>query len=141
MMVSNFITEHTRQWNEVELTDFFYYNSVEVIKKIILPTTPKDERLCWVKDRKGLFTVKSACMLCQEQRIVINPGVKWAEFWKLKVHERLKILVWKIGNNALPTNLNIAYRMGTGDNMCPLCHDDSESSVPLFFQCQVALAI
>ncbi len=72
---------------------------------------------------------------------MINPGVKWVEFWKLKVHEKLKILVWRIGNNAILINLDITSNMGTGNNMCPLCHEDSESSVHLFFQCQVTQAI
>ena len=64
---------------------------------------------------------------------MINPRLKWAGFWKLKAHERLKMLVWRIGNNAIPTNLNIASRLGTCDNMCPLCHEDSKSNVHLFF--------
>ena len=114
---------------------------MEAIKKIILSSTPKEDRLSWVKDQKGLFFVKSAYMLCQEQMTVINPRVKWEDFWKLKVHERFKILVWRIGNNAIPRNLNISSRMGTCDNMCPLCHKESESSVHLFFHCQVAQAI
>ena len=43
--------------------------------------------------------------------------------------------VWRIGNNVIPTKQNIVYRLGSGDCSCPLCHEESEISVHLFFHC------
>ena len=90
LMVSSFINQQSKQWNVAALEDHFDNNSMEAIKRIIIPYNPTDDKLSWVKDKKGKFLVKSAYMLCQEQRSMINNGVNWADFWKLKMHERLK---------------------------------------------------
>ena len=58
------------------------------------------------------------------------PESIWIKFWKCKIHERLRTLVWHIGSGALPTN-----RMAKGDTSCPLCNDDVEFVSHLFFKC------
>jgi hypothetical protein len=90
LMVSSFINQQSKQWNVATLEDYFDNNSVEAIKRIIIPYNPTEDKLSWVKDKKGKFSVKSTYMLCQEHRSMINNGVNWVDFWKLKMHERLK---------------------------------------------------
>uniref|UniRef100_A0A2N9H2N4 RNase H type-1 domain-containing protein n=1 Tax=Fagus sylvatica TaxID=28930 RepID=A0A2N9H2N4_FAGSY len=68
MMVSNFITEHPKQWNEVALADFFDDNLVEAIKKIILPSTPKEESL-----RSDWLNVANSDDIVN---LVINPPIQ-----------------------------------------------------------------
>jgi ribonuclease HI len=59
----------------------------------------------------------------------------------MKIHERVKMLVWRIGMNILPTKENLAQRLGLEDKECSLCHEEIESCTHLFFQCNVARAI
>jgi hypothetical protein len=51
------------------------------------------------------------------------------------------MFVWRIANNVIPTKKNFVDRLGSGDCSCPLCHEESEISVHLFFYCQIARAI
>ena len=53
-------------------------------------------------------------------------------------HERLKMLLWRIGSEILPTNAALVARMGKGDPLCPLCHVENETLPHLFFYCQVS---
>ena len=67
--------------------------------------------------------------------------VQWQNIWKIKAHDRIKMLLWRIGSNALPTKNNLALRIGTSDPSCVLCGSEPESAIHLFFHCQVARAI
>jgi hypothetical protein len=55
----------------------------------------------------------------------------------LKLHERLKVFIWRLGSNALPTKVNLAHHIGLGDFMCTLCGESEEPFSHLFLQCKV----
>ena len=61
-----------------------------------------------------------------------NTGIQWNKLWKLPVHEKLKMMLWRIGLDILPTNKNFVQRVGRGDPMCPLCLVEEESIPHLF---------
>lgn len=115
--------------------------SVKAILKIIIPSSPCQDKLYWVKEHIGTFSVKSAYKINQEHKTVINHGVNWSELWKLKMHERLKILIWWIGSNTIQTKHYLEVRLGSSDRLCPLCNEDVETNSHLFFHCQFAKAI
>ena len=60
---------------------------------------------------------------------------KWKALWKLKIHERYKILIWRITNRILPTRFIVAQKVGLGDTNCPFCRGYEESIDHLFFKC------
>ena len=66
---------------------------------------------------------------------------QWQKIWKIKAHDRIKMLLWRIGSNALPSKNNLALRLGTSDPSCVLCGSEPETTTHLFFYCQVARAI
>ena len=84
--------------------------------------------------------MKSAIKTNQSQTIGNLEG-NWKSLWKLKLHERFKVLVWRIANGILPTRTVVASKLGQGDVCCPFCHDSEESIDHLFFKCSVSRAI
>ncbi|XP_030964174.1 uncharacterized protein LOC115985370 [Quercus lobata] len=68
-------------------------------------------------------------------------NVPWQKLWRLKAPERTKMLLWRIGKNALPTKENIVLRIGVGDPNCMLCGENIENYCHLFFKCNVARAL
>jgi len=68
-------------------------------------------------------------------------GVNWQKVWKLRIHERLKMMLWRVNSNLLPTMDNLEQRMGIADTVCVCCNGEKESVVHLFFQCTMARAI
>jgi hypothetical protein len=123
------------------LESLFNADSMEAILNIPIPTTLKPDRLGWIVDPKGLFSVKSAFKTHQIPTAVEPSNTLWTCFWKLKIHDRVKILLWRIGFDILPTKLNIAKRLGFGDTLCPLYNSEEESIIHLFFKCFAAKAI
>ncbi len=113
----------------------FDQESVCAILKMILPVVPRPDKFTWVADPKGIFSIKSAMLLLQSHIRLAALDPIWIKFWKCKIHERLRTLVWHIGSGALPTNLNFFTQMAKGDTSCPLCNDDVESVLHLFFKC------
>ena len=103
--------------------------------------SPKDDKLIWIKDPKKQFSTKSAYRLSQEHRVVNSTNIQWLKLWKMKLQERVKILIWRIGNDILPTKGNLATRLGQNDTSYPLCYEEIENNPRLFFYCTVAKAV
>ena len=109
---------------------------------IPLPISPKSDKLIWTLDSKGLFSVKSAYRISVDQEA--NPSqaeVPWKKLWKARLPERIKMLIWRIGNNSLPINENLSCRLEYIDPNCTLCKNGWESCVHLFFECPIARAL
>ena len=133
MAVNSLINHASKEWNTSLLLDLFV--------KIRVPIFPTKDKLTWVKDSKGIFSTKSAHQAIQEHRSQPSVDIQWKQLWKMKMHERNKMLVWRIGTNILPTRTKVATRVDPIDTSCPLCCEEEETSAHLFFKCLVAKAI
>jgi hypothetical protein len=136
-LVSNLFNQDLLSWNINILRDLFDSESVCAILKISIPLSPIEDKLVWVADSKGLFSVKSALKLSMVhlESPIIDPC--WSSLWKCKIHERLKMFLWRIGSEILPTNTALVAEWARGDPLCPLCHVENETLPHLFFYCQV----
>lgn len=68
----------------------------------------------------------------------------WKALWRMKVHERLKVLLWRIIWDTLPTRCRLAERIGSrreNDLDCVLCGAEMESTYHLFLVCPVSRII
>ena len=103
------------------------------IQKICLPFFSRLDKLVWIKDPKGQFSIKSTYNTCQETSISHSQNPFWKKYWKLKVYDRVKMLLWRIASNVLPTKDNLAKKLGITDTDCPLCNEANEIVTHLFF--------
>lgn len=141
LIVSNLIIQSSKSWNVPLLTELFDPVSVKAICRIPIPLAYKQDKLVWVANSKGEFSVKSDAKVIQAPVLAVPCHPVWKLLWKSKLHERLKTFVWRIGSDTLPTNLKLHLKMGIGDPCCPLCLGAEESTVHLFFKCPVTRAI
>lgn len=96
----------------------------------------------WTLDSNGLFLVKSAYRILVDQEP--NPSqaeVPWKKLWKAGLSERIKMLIWRIGNNSFPTNKNLSCKLEYINPNCSLCKNGWESCIHLFFECPIARAL
>jgi hypothetical protein len=121
MMVDSLINPITNSWKIDLLQLLFEPESIEAICKITVPMRPTADKLIWVKDTIGRFSVKSVYQANQESSLNPNMGGLWQRLWKSKLHERSKIFLWRIGTKALPTKEMLANKMEIQDKMCYLC--------------------
>ena len=92
------LIDNTKSWSNRILHDLFNAESVEAIKKIIIPLNPRLDKMVWILDPKGTFSVKSVIKANQDQ-VLEATDVCWKSLWKLRIHERYKILVWRIATS------------------------------------------
>ena len=86
--------------------------------------------------------VKFAYRTCTNQANNNNhPEVPWGKLWKFKAPERIKMLLWRVGVNALPTRENLMSRVTVSDPNCVPCGSEIESCCHLFVTCPVAQAL
>ena len=90
MMVSSLINPSTKFWCVNRLEELFDVESIEAIKRIQILIRPRQDSLMWIKDHN-----------------VLN----WQNVWNLKIQERLKMLLWRIRDNVLPTKEILHHRM------------------------------
>uniref|UniRef100_A0A803P4L2 Reverse transcriptase n=1 Tax=Cannabis sativa TaxID=3483 RepID=A0A803P4L2_CANSA len=67
----------------------------------------------------------------QEEKLV------WKDLWKLKIHDRQKILLWRILSGCLPLKNRLGYILES-DKVCGLCGEAFENDVHLFRDCHFA---
>jgi hypothetical protein len=140
LKVADLINPINNCWFEEKLLKLFDEESINAIKRIVIPAAPSLDKLIWILDAKGKFSVKSAFNINHAPAQIVDESL-WSQLWKLKIHDRYKLLVWRIATGILPTRLTVAQKLGAGDSSCPLCQDCEESIDHLFFKCSVSRAI
>ncbi|XP_030939755.1 uncharacterized protein LOC115964624 [Quercus lobata] len=63
------------------------------------------------------------------------------KIWMASIHERLKMHLWRIAFNLLPTKDQFSEFSPSSNTNCPLCNVEAESTLHLFTQCHIAKAI
>ena len=57
----------------------------------------------------------------------------WKKIWKIRVPERVKMLIWRIATNTIPVKEVLGQRVELDSQECVLCQDGQESISHLFF--------
>ena len=142
LMVSMLINGPSQQWKESLIRQIFETSSAKAILSIPLAARQGIDKLIWVPCSKGLFAVKSAYKVANPQSSQSAlPDQLWSRLWRIKVPERIKMLLWRIASNTITVKEILAQRMGIENRLCDPCHEAPESSCHLFSLCPVARAI
>uniref|UniRef100_A0A2N9I2Q1 CCHC-type domain-containing protein n=1 Tax=Fagus sylvatica TaxID=28930 RepID=A0A2N9I2Q1_FAGSY len=100
----------------------------------------QEDSWIWVKTNNGDFSIKSAF---QEVYSCEGTGVDslLSQIWKLNIHNRLKMLLWRIASDILPTyNLLVRFNPSILP-FCPLCEIALESPIHVFWECHFARSL
>lgn len=95
----------------------------------------------WTANSNGQISVKSAYWLGRRENPPTSQDVSRGEIWKTKIHERLKMHLWRIAANYLPTKSLLARYINIGDTTCSLCGMEEEICLHLFVMCPLTKAI
>lgn len=142
LAVSQLINPELHCWNVHLIHELFTPPNAQAILSIPIPIRPRPDELVWLPDPKGCFSVKSAYkQIVNHDTTSPTMEFNWKFLWKLKAPERIKLLLWRVGANALPTRDNLMIRMEVDNPNCLLCNQVLESPIHLFFKCSAAKAI
>ena len=105
LLVSQLIDQESFAWKTNIIKDLFDPESAKAILFIHLPTASRPEKLIWLQNPNGKFSIKSAYQLTTQipPPPPLQAKVNWKKLWKLKLPERVKMFIWRIGTKSLPT--------------------------------------
>ncbi|KAK9284386.1 hypothetical protein L1049_023557 [Liquidambar formosana] len=138
-LVSDLIIKPAWVWNSAKLHSFFYPLQVDGILKIQISPNQSLDRWAWIHNSNGVFSVKSAYLKDQEARFSYDgplPKNVWKVLWNSHLHERYKVLIWKLCWDILPVRGVICRRFHIVDTSCPFCGANVESAKHLFMECK-----
>lgn len=142
--VSDLVRPREREWN-MELLRYFFENvSVEEILRMQVPNPTLEDTWIWTKEKSRLYSVKPMVLVEQSRTAserTILYGATWGRLWKLKLQDRLKLLLWKVAAGALKTKGALARIIHCEEEegfLCPFCHLVLEDTLHLLVGCSIA---
>lgn len=146
-MVSALIDYDTKRLKSEVIRTIFLPFEANTILNIPLSYNLPEDKLIWMGNKKGEFTVKSAyyvalslvetkeCGECSngDQR---NP--LWRKIWHLKIPTKIRTFAWRAYMNGLPTKLNLCRKGVNISPMCPMCKQEPESISHTLLHCDFA---
>ena len=112
-----------------------------------------EDTLAWHFDRRGLFTVKSAYHVLDDEKERLQTrqrgqsssdsssmdqtGTFWRKLWKSSwCPPRVKHFMWRMAQNSLHLKMNIQTRGVKLDTRCPVCNRLDEDGGHCFLKCK-----
>lgn len=91
-----------------------------------------EDKLIWMGNNLGRFSVKECYKtnFCKGRSIISKI---WKKIWKLRIHERLKLVLGRMMANVIPTRDVIMERVGKRGKACPLDGEELETLFHIFY--------
>jgi hypothetical protein len=139
-------------WDEDLIRDVFWEEDVRYI--LATPTNPgHDDFLAWHFDRKGLFSVKSAYHVLDDEKHQVKNQQKgessssvgepnqskaiWRKIWKLSCPPKVRHFIWRLARNSLAVRMNIRRCGVLLDTRYPVCNRFDEDGGHCFLKCKM----
>ena len=130
---------------EAEVDRLFLPMEASIIKAIPLSFSNRHDTIFWPRNHDGVYSIKSGYKLLMEMECgngvdasSSSTGVMksiWNGIWKLGVPNRIQLLLWRVGNDSLPTRVNLAHRKMLRESTCSLCKLEPEDTLHALWKC------
>ncbi|GKD17719.1 reverse transcriptase, partial [Tanacetum coccineum] len=138
--VSDFIING--EWNYEMLCQYISKDEANIIRNIPISQTGSTDKLVWHFDAKGHYTVKSGykqailakTFSCEESSAAPSTSF-WKQFWKTPTQLKVRLFLWKVISNCVPTMENLYKRNCSRSPLCLICSAHVESIEHMLFEC------
>ncbi|GAU31360.1 hypothetical protein TSUD_19050 [Trifolium subterraneum] len=121
-------------------------NQQDVAEKILetpLVSSVREDKLVWEEERNECYSVKSGYKLAMRYIIGSDKyhvvGKKsWNDIWKAQAPHKARHLLWCLCRGCLPTRSRLLERRVECTLNCPVCDEEIEDELHIFFRCAVA---
>jgi len=149
LKVNYLIDESSRKWNEELVRICFSPADAERILNIALSHNRVLDYVSWPFTKTGTYTVKSAYTMAKSEKVHLEASVRgrgessdqvgtakeWKSMWSIKVTPKIKIVLWRLAHNCLPTGQQLRKRNIPAYDLC--CHyGRDETTEHAFLTCQ-----
>jgi len=136
LKVKEFITP-AKQWDTAKLSHYVPNDVIQLIQRIPLPITNVADSFCWGYSGSGEFTTKSATWQAYDNISREQPLWQFNWIWKLEVMPKIKIFLWQLCHNALPSRGTLLRRGIQLDPLCMTCANEIEDTDHIFLHCPI----
>ncbi|KAA3479383.1 reverse transcriptase [Gossypium australe] len=142
--VAKLINSYDRIWDRDLIVNTFQVETAELIIRILLALEPHVR--VWSGESSGEFSVRSTYKLLQK----IDPTTYalqnlykefYKKLWRIDLPSKIKLLIWRISWNFLPTKVNLALRGVIRNTFCPRCGEREEDMNHIFRECPVTKSV
>ena len=122
------------------MKDLFTESDALIITNIHLSKRSMPDKQIWRDSSIGVITVKSAYfyarkMLGNEVHLLSQKKPGWRIFWTAKTIIRVKLFIWRLINEVIPTG-SILHRKGLDANLCcKVCGQQGDTLRHVFLDC------
>jgi len=124
LKVRSLIDEVVGRWNEDIVRSYFSEDDAEKILQIPLCYTSCEDFPSWPHTKSGIYTVKSAYSLKRLESLhhLLSENGRdepldqhemsklWKRLWAIKAPPKMKIILWRMAHDCLPTGPQLKYR-------------------------------
>ena len=112
-----------------------------------IPHSLPNDKLIWMGNNWGEFTVKSAYHIAHylveaKEEVESSKGDPfkplWKNLWRLKLPTKVKIFAWRACVNGLPPMEKVCTRGISTSNECPICGKELETTHHALLHCEFA---
>ncbi|KAL5788264.1 hypothetical protein ACOSP7_005213 [Xanthoceras sorbifolium] len=141
LKVASLISPSSHSWDLAKLDQVFVAADRDSILEIPLSFGDCNDSLIWHFDKNGEYSVKSGYRVAAQEKLSFKgssscPDSKWwLALWNLNIPPKIKIFVWRVCLNAIPSLCNLCSRKIVVDSCCSRCGDAPESSAHALFWC------
>ncbi|KAA3490640.1 reverse transcriptase [Gossypium australe] len=146
--VAELIDENSKKWKEELIHSTFSPGGANKILHIPLAEEAHDDIVAWSGTPSGEFTVRSAYKLLQCNEVDLRTYPLQTDYkkfykklWDLNLPSKIKIVIWRISWNYIPTRVNMQLRKLSNIRTCPRCGKEAETSSHVFRECPVTKTI
>ncbi|KAL5806555.1 hypothetical protein ACOSQ4_029288 [Xanthoceras sorbifolium] len=141
LRVASLISPSSHSWDLAKLDQVFVAADRDSILEIPLSFGDCNDSLIWHFDKNGEYSVKSGYRVAAQEKFSLKgssscPDSKWwLALWNLNIPPKIKIFIWRVCLNAIPSLCNLCSRKIVVDPCCSRCGDAPESSAHALFWC------
>ena len=134
-MVSSLIDPTIKWWRVDVISATFLPFEANTILRIPLSQSLLEDKLIWMGNSRGEFTVKSAyhithCLVKGKDDVGSSTGDPlkplWKRLWHLNLPTKIKIFAWRACVNGLPSREKLCARGINTAKDCPTCNKELE---------------
>ena len=142
------------EWNRTLIEEVFLPSDARAIYAIPLCMRHIDDFWDWVHEKKGTFTVRSAYRMLVDTNMrreawlegkghssdTARETKSWERLWKVDVPSKLKIFLWRLAQQSVPTADVLHHRNMSTTTRCGLCGSEDSWQHSLL-HCTVARCV
>ncbi|KAL0408606.1 UNVERIFIED_CONTAM: putative ribonuclease H protein [Sesamum radiatum] len=136
-MVRDLIDRDGNTWKLEVIAEIFPSTIVKEIKKIQIPDPLEPFHPFWAPSKSGKFSTKAAFNAIQLSKNPLNQEDEslGKRIWSLDLHNRLKLLIWRVLFDTLPTRGKLGQLFNITESECLFCGFQVEDTHHLFLCC------